>query len=146
YPLELPYTPGVEGAGRVTEVGAQVQEFKVGDRVAWQGTPGGYAQQALIPVDAAVPVPDEISDEFAAATLLQGITAHYLVTSTFPVGEDDTVLIHAASGGVGLLLVQLAKLRGARVIGTVSTADKEQLARQVGADEIIRYTEEDFTE
>lgn len=146
YPVDLPYTPGVEGAGRVAAVGAQVSEFTVGDRVAWQDSPGGYAQQVLIPADAAVTVPEGISDEVAAATLLQGVTAHYLVTSTYPVDAGDTVLVHAAAGGVGLLLVQLAKARGARVIGTVSTTDKERLARQAGADEIIRYTEEDFAE
>lgn len=146
YSMDLPFTPGIEGAGRVAAVGAQVQDFGVGDRVAWQGTPGGYAQQALIPAGSAVSIPHDVSNETAAATLLQGITAHYLVTSTFPVGEKDTVLVHAAAGGVGLVLVQLAKARGARVIGTVSTAEKERLARQAGVDEVIRYTEEDFAE
>ncbi|MEU6643012.1 quinone oxidoreductase [Saccharomonospora sp. NPDC046836] len=144
YPVPLPYVPGLEGAGTVSAVGSDVTEVAVGDRVAWQGSPGGYAQQALVPADIVVRVPDGVSDETAAATLLQGITAHYLVNSTHPVAEGETVLVHAAAGGVGLLLVQLAKARGGRVIGTVSTAEKEELARAAGADEVIRYTEEDF--
>lgn len=144
YPMELPYTPGLEGAGTVTAVGSEVDEFAVGDRVAWQGAPGGYAQQALVPADIAVPVPEGVSDEAAAALLLQGITAHYLLNSTYQLSAGETVLVHAAAGGVGLLLVQLAKAKGARVIGTVSTTEKEQLARQAGADEVIRYTEQDF--
>ncbi|WP_199433119.1 quinone oxidoreductase family protein [Qaidamihabitans albus] len=146
YPVDLPYVPGLEGAGTVTAVGDEVTGFAVGDRVAWQGSPGGYAQQALVPADIAVRVPDGVSDEVAAATLLQGVTAHYLVSSTYPVQRGDTVLVHAAAGGVGLLLIQLAKARGARVIGTVSTAGKEELAREAGADEVIRYTKRDFTE
>ncbi|PXY19677.1 quinone oxidoreductase family protein [Prauserella muralis] len=146
YPLELPCVLGMEGAGTVAAVGGEVTGVAVGDRVAWQGALGGYAQRALIPADIAVPVPDGVSDEVAAATLLQGVTAHYLVSSTYRVSEGETVLVHAAAGGVGLLLVQLAKARGARVIGTVSTEEKEALARQAGADEVIRYTERDFTE
>ncbi|WP_028663159.1 quinone oxidoreductase family protein [Saccharomonospora halophila] len=146
YEVPLPYTPGLEGAGRVAAVGAEVDEFTVGDRVAWQGAPGGYAEKALIPADVAVRIPETVSDETAAATMLQGITAHYLVSSTYPVGEGDPVLVHAAAGGVGLLLVQLAKARGARVLGTVSTAEKERLAREAGADEVVRYTERDFVE
>ncbi|NIJ11745.1 NADPH2:quinone reductase [Saccharomonospora amisosensis] len=146
YPMELPYTPGLEGAGTVAAVGSEVHDFAVGDRVAWQGTPGGYAQQALVPADIAFAVPDGVSDESAAALLLQGITAHYLLNSTYAVSEGETVLVHAAAGGVGLLLVQLAKAKGARVIGTVSTPEKEQLARDAGADEVIRYTERDFVE
>ncbi|MEU3269509.1 quinone oxidoreductase [Saccharomonospora sp. NPDC006951] len=144
YPVELPFVLGQEGAGTVVEVGTDVTELAVGDRVAWQGCFGGYARQALIPAELAVKVPRPVSDEIAAATLLQGVTAHYLVSSTYPVSEDDTVLVHAAAGGVGLLLVQLAKARGARVIGTVSTEEKEELARKAGADEIIRYAERDF--
>ncbi|EHR51505.1 Zn-dependent oxidoreductase, NADPH:quinone reductase [Saccharomonospora marina XMU15] len=144
YPMELPYTPGLEGAGTVAAVGSEVGEFAVGDRVAWQGTPGGYAQQALVPADMAFAVPDGVSDEVAAALLLQGMTAHYLLNSTYPVGEGETVLVHAAAGGVGLLLVQLAKAKGAKVIGTVSTPEKERLAREAGADEVIRYDERDF--
>jgi NADPH2:quinone reductase len=144
YPMELPFVPGLEGTGTVAEVGAGVSGFAPGDRVVWMGAMGSYAEQVLVRADAAVPVPDGIDDETAAATLLQGVTAHYLVNSTYPVQPGDTVLIHAAAGGVGLLLVQLAKAKGATVIGTVSTPDKEELARQAGADTVIRYTEADF--
>lgn len=146
YPLELPVTLGMEGAGTVAAVGADVTGFTPGDRVAWQGELGGYAQRALIPAAAAVHVPEDVSDNTAAAMMLQGVTAHYLVRSTYEVKPGDTVLVHAAAGGVGLLLVQLAKAQGARVIGTVSTDEKERLARQAGADEIIRYDREDFAE
>jgi NADPH2:quinone reductase len=146
YPVPLPYTPGLEGAGRVTAVGPGVTEFSVGDRVAWQGSPGAYAERAVVPADVAVRVPEAVSDETAAAVMLQGITAHYLTSSTHAVREGETVLVHAAAGGVGLLLIQLAKARGARVIGTVSTPEKEALARETGADEVIRYTEQDFVE
>jgi NADPH2:quinone reductase len=146
YPIELPFVLGLEGAGTVVAVGAAVNEFAPGDRVAWQGSLRSYAQRKLVPADIAVRVPDGVSDEIAAATMLQGITAHYLVASTYEVKEGDDVLIHAAAGGVGLLLVQLAKARGARVIGTVSTEEKEKLAREAGADEVIRYDEVDFAE
>lgn len=146
YPVQLPLVLGLEGAGRVAAIGSGVTEFAVSDRVAWQGVPGGYAGQALVPASAAVRVPDEVSDDVAAATLLQGITAHYLVTSTYPVQEGDAVLVHAAAGGVGLLLTQLAKAKGARVLATVSTEEKERLAREAGADEVIRYDQVDFAE
>jgi NADPH:quinone reductase len=146
YQLELPATLGMEGAGTVAAVGAEVTGFAPGDRVAWQGQLGGYAQRALVPARIAVHVPDGVSDETAAATMLQGITAHYLVRSTYEVQQGDTILVHAAAGGVGLLLVQLAKARGARVIGTVSTEEKAKLAREAGADEVIRYDEVDFAE
>ncbi|QWF84407.1 quinone oxidoreductase family protein [Amycolatopsis sp. CA-230715] len=146
YPIELPFTLGMEGAGTIAAVGADVTGFAVGERVAWQGALGSYAQRALVPARIAVKVPDPVSDEVAAATLLQGITAHYLVASTYRVSDGDTILVHAAAGGVGLLLIQLAKARGARVIGTVSTEEKEQLARGAGADEVIRYDEVDFAE
>jgi len=146
YPMNLPFTPGMEGAGRVSAIGEDVTGFDVGDRVAWQGVAGSYAQQNLVPAAVAVRVWDEITTETAAATILQGITAHYLVASTYPVRKGDTILVHAAAGGVGLLLTQLAKARGARVIATVSTAEKEELARGAGADEVIRYTEVDFAE
>lgn len=146
YPVSLPYTPGLEGAGTVAEVGADVRGIAVGDRVAWQGFPGGYAQRAVVPAHVLVPVPDSVSSDTAAATMLQGITAHYLVNSTYPVSEGETILVHAAAGGVGLLLTQLAKAKGARVIGTVSTEEKERLARGAGADEVVRYTERDFAE
>ncbi|MGC7101152.1 quinone oxidoreductase family protein [Amycolatopsis lurida] len=146
YPVQLPLVLGLEGAGRVVAAGAGVTEFSTGDRVAWQGVPGGYAGRALVPASAAVRVPDNVTDDIAAATMLQGITAHYLVTSTYPVQEGDSVLVHAAAGGVGLLLTQLAKAKGARVIGTVSTEEKERLAREAGADEVIRYDQVDFAE
>lgn len=146
YPMDLPFTPGNEGAGVVAAVGEDVADFAVGDHVAWAHSPGSYAQQAVVPAGSAFPVPDGIDDETAAAAMLQGLTAHYLVTSTYPVKPGDTVLVHAAAGGVGLLLVQVAKARGGKVIGTVSTAEKEELARQAGADEVIRYTEVDFAE
>ncbi|HET6501020.1 MAG TPA: quinone oxidoreductase [Amycolatopsis sp.] len=144
YPVELPATLGMEGAGTVAAVGPDVTGFAPGDRVAWQGHRGSYAQRAIVPAQVAVRVPAEVSDETAAALMLQGVTAHYLVRSTYEVKRDDTVLVHAAAGGVGLLLVQLAKARGARVIGTVSTAEKEKLAREAGADEVIRYDQVDF--
>ncbi|MEU7513168.1 quinone oxidoreductase [Streptomyces sp. NPDC042898] len=146
YPVPLPYILGLEGAGTVVAVGPDVRGFSEGDRVAWQGVPGGYAQRALVPADLAVHVPDGVTDQMAAAVPLQGITAHYLVTSTYPVKEGETILVHAAAGGVGLLLIQLAKARGARVIGTVSSAEKEALAREAGADEVIRYDQMNFAD
>ncbi|MFE0028323.1 quinone oxidoreductase family protein [Amycolatopsis sp. NPDC059021] len=144
YPIPTPFVLGLEGSGTVTAVGADVTGFTPGDRVAWQGSIGSYAARKLVPASVAVKVPEGVSDEVAAATMLQGITAHYLVASTYEVKAGDDVLVHAAAGGVGLLLVQLAKARGARVIGTVSTAEKEQLAREAGADDVIRYDKEDF--
>lgn len=146
YPLPLPFTPGSEGAGTVVAVGDEVTGFAEGDHVAWSAAPGSYAQQVIVPATAAFKVPDGVEDEVAAAAMLQGITAHYLITSTYAVKPGDTVLVHAAAGGVGLLLVQLAKFRGGKVIGTVSTPEKEALAREAGADEVIRYTETDFAE
>jgi NADPH2:quinone reductase len=139
YAQSTPFRLGVEGAGRVRAVGAGVSEFAEGDRVAWWQTPGSYAELAAVSAANAVRVPDEVSDEQAAGALLQGMTAHFLVTSTYPVGGGDAVLVHAAAGGVGLLLTQLAAERGAQVIGTVSTAAKAQLARDAGATEVIRY-------
>ena len=144
YPRDLPFVPGLEGAGTVVAVGEGVTEFTAGDRVAWADAPGSYAQQVAVRATAAFPVPDGIEDEVAAAAMLQGLTAHYLVTSTYPVKPGDTVLVHAAAGGMGLLLVQLVKARGGKVIGTVSTPEKEALAREAGADEVIRYTETSF--
>lgn len=146
YPREVPFVLGLEGAGTVLEVGEGVTEFAAGDRVAWMEGPGSYAEQVVIKESAAVRVPDGIDDETAAAALLQGVTAQYLVVSTYPLKSGDTALVHAAAGGVGLLLVQFAKVKGAKVIGTVSTVDKEKLAREAGADEVIRYTEVDFVE
>ncbi|ASU83034.1 quinone oxidoreductase [Nocardiopsis gilva YIM 90087] len=143
YPVPTPYTPGLEGAGTVSAVGAGVTDLAEGQRVAWVSAPGGYAERAAVPVERVVPVPDGVTTEQAAAVMLQGLTAHYLTHATYPVRSGDSVLVHAAAGGTGLLLVQLAKARGARVIGTVSTEAKEQQARAAGADEIIRYTEVD---
>jgi NADPH2:quinone reductase len=139
YPQPTPYVPGVEGAGTVAAVGDGVTQVAPGDRVAWVQVQGSYAERAVIPADKAVPVPDGVSAEQAAAVLLQGMTAHYLLNSTYDVQAGDTIVVHAAAGGMGLLLTQLAKLRGARVIGTVSTDDKERLARANGADEVLRY-------
>ncbi len=139
YPMRTPFTPGLEGAGTVRTVGPGVTGFTVGQRVAWAQQPGSYAERAVVSADRAVPVPDGVSPEVAAATMLQGLTAHYLTHSTYPIQPGDTVLVHAAAGGTGLLLTQLAKLRGARVIATVSTEDKELYARGAGADEVIHY-------
>jgi NADPH:quinone reductase len=144
YPLPLPFTPGSEAAGVVDAVGEDVADLAVGERVAYAMKPGSYAEFALVPAERLVRVPDGIDARQAAAAMLQGMTAHYLVTGSYPVQEGDTVLVHAAAGGTGLLLVQLARQRGARVIGTVSTGEKERLAREAGADEVIRYTEDDF--
>ncbi len=146
YPKETPFGLGLEGAGTVLAAGEGVTEFAPGDRVAWMEAPGSYAEQVIVKEAAAVRVPDGIDEETAAAALLQGVTAQYLVVSTYPLKPGDTALVHAAAGGVGLLLVQLAKIKGAKVIGTVSTVDKEKLARAAGADEVIRYTETDFVE
>lgn len=143
YSRSLPFVPGLEGAGRVAAVGPGVDGMRAGDRVAWADAPGSYAEQVVVPAERVVPVPADVDDETAAAALLQGMTAHYLAVSTYPVGEGDSVLVHAAAGGVGLLLTQLVTTRGGRVIGTVSTAEKEQLAREAGAAEVIRYTEVD---
>jgi NADPH2:quinone reductase len=131
----------MEGAGRVRAVGPDVAAPAVGDRVAWADTRGSYAQLVVVPVHDAVAVPDAVPDEVAAGALLQGMTAHYLVTDTHRVQPGDTVLVHAAAGGAGLMITQLATARGARVIGTVSTAEKEALARAAGAAEVVRYTE-----
>ncbi|MUL43154.1 quinone oxidoreductase [Streptomonospora sp. PA3] len=143
YSVSTPFTPGVEAAGSVAAVGSGVAEFSPGDRVAWAMLPGGYADRAAVPADRVVPVPDGVTAEQAAATLLQGMTAHYLTHATYPIQPGDTVLVHAAAGGTGLLLVQLAKARGATVIGTASTEAKQRLAREAGADEIIDYTATD---
>jgi NADPH2:quinone reductase len=135
---------GQEGAGVVTAVGAEVRSVKPGDRVAWTGIQGSYAEYVAAPADRLVLTPAGVNDREAAATMLQGMTAHYLAYSTFPLNRGDTGLVHAAAGGVGLLLVQLAHNIGARVIGTVSTEEKAKLAREAGADEIILYTQSDF--
>jgi NADPH2:quinone reductase len=144
YAGPLPAVLGQEAAGVVDAVGEGVTEFKPGDRVAYSSVLGSYAEYAAVPVGSLVPVPEGMSLETAAATMLQGMTAHYLSHSTFPLKPGHTALVHAAAGGVGLLLDQIADKLGARVIGTVSTEEKEQLAREAGADEVIRYTEQDF--
>jgi NADPH2:quinone reductase len=139
YPMPFPHVVGIEGAGVVEAVGDGVSDLAVGDRVAWSDAPGSYAELVLVPADRAVRVPAGVDLELAAALPLQGMTAHYLVTSTYPVQAGDDVLVHAAAGGVGLLLTQLVVARGGRVIATVSTADKAGLATQAGADLVIRY-------
>jgi NADPH2:quinone reductase len=144
YPMNRPCTLGSEGAGIVDAVGEGVTEVKQGDRVAYAMIPGSYAEYALVPAGKLVPVPDDIDAKSAAGIMLQGMTAHYLSHSAYPLQKDETALIHAAAGGVGLLLVQLAKRLGARVIGTVSTQAKADLVRQAGADEIVLYTQADF--
>jgi len=144
YPVDPPFVPGEEGVGRVAAVGpGDAGEFAVGDRVVWANVPGGYAERVAVPAAVAVPVPDPISDEVAVGAYLQGMTAHFLVTDCAPVGPGDSVLVHAAAGGVGLLLTQLAAARGARVLATVSTAEKEKLARGAGAAEVLRSDEVD---
>jgi NADPH2:quinone reductase len=144
YKLELPATLGQEGAGVVEAVGPGVSEVKPGDRVAYSNVLGSYAEYVLVPANRLVPIPDGVTYQQAAAAMLQGMTAHYLVTSTYPLKPGDTCLVHAAAGGVGLLLVQMAKRRGATVIGTVSTEEKARLAREAGADHVILYTQQDF--
>ncbi len=144
YKVPLPFVPGQEGAGTVEAVGSEVRNVSVGDRVAYTSILGSYAEYAAVPADRLVKVPDGVSDREAAATMLQGMTAHYLSHDTFPVKKGDTALIHAAAGGVGLLLVQMAHYIGARILATVSTEAKAKLAREAGADEIIFYTQSDF--
>jgi NADPH2:quinone reductase len=146
YPRPLPFVLGMEGAGVVAAVGQGVDGLVEGDRVAWASAPGSYAEQLNVAAASLVKVPERVSNEQAAAAMLQGMTAHYLVTDTFAVSDGDCALVHAAAGGVGLLLVQMLKRIGARVIGTCSTEEKEALARDAGADEVIRYTESDFVE
>jgi NADPH:quinone reductase len=139
YGGDLPAVIGVEGAGSVAGVGEGVSDFGVGDRVAWISAPGSYAEQVVLDAERAVPVPEGVSDELAAAVLLQGITAHYLTTSTHEVQRGENVLVHAAAGGVGLLLTQTVAMRGGRVIATTSTEEKARLARKAGAAEVIGY-------
>ena len=144
YPLAMPFTPGVEGAGVIDAVGDGVDGLAVGDRVVYVMTPGSYAEQALVPADKLAVIPDGISTEVAGAAFLQGLTAHYLTCSTYPLSSQATCLVLAAAGGVGLLLSQIAKRRGARVIGCVSSDVKAELARRAGCDEVIRYDQVDF--
>jgi NADPH2:quinone reductase len=144
YKLALPLTLGLEAGGTVTAVGPNVTEVKVGDKVAYTGVPGAYAQYAAVPAARLVTLPAGLSTRQGAAAMLQGLTAHYLACSTYPLKTGDTCLVHAAAGGVGLLLCQIARMRGARVIGTVSTEDKAKLAREAGASDVILYTKQDF--
>lgn len=142
--VPLPFTPGLEGAGTVTAVGAGVTDVTVGDRVAYTGIPGSYAQLNVCPANRLVKLPDGLSFRDGAAAMLQGMTAHYLVGSTYPLKKGEACLVHAAAGGMGLLLCQMAKMRGATVIGTVSSQEKAALARAAGADHVILYTTQDF--
>ena len=144
YPIPLPFTLGMEGAGAVDAVGPSVSEVKPGDRVAYAMEIGSYAEYTVVPARRLVPLPAEIDTRSAAAALLQGMTAQYLVRSTYPLKKGESVLVHAAAGGLGLLLVQFAKQIGATVIGTVSTEEKARRAKEAGADEIILYTQTDF--
>jgi NADPH2:quinone reductase len=144
YKAPLPLVLGQEGAGTVTAVGVEVTSVKVGDRVAWAGLLGSYAEYAAVPADRLVPIPPEVPEQQAAAAMLQGMTAHYLSHDTYPLKRGETALVHAAAGGVGQLLVQMAHNIGARVIGTVSTEEKAKLARAAGADDVILYTQTDF--
>ena len=147
YPAKLPYILGQEAAGTIIaigEPGPQPTTLKVGDRVVWCHIPGTYAQLAIAPTSALIPIPESVTAQQAAAAILQGLTAHYLSRSTYPIRPGDEVLIHAGAGGVGLLLTQMAKSLGARVFTTVSNEEKAELSREAGADEVILYTREDF--
>lgn len=144
YPLERPFTLGQEASGTVVAVGPNVSDVGSGDRVAYTGVQGAYAEFAVVPAERLVLLPAGVSVKQGAALLLQGMTAHYLATSTYPLQRGDTCVVHAAAGGVGLLLCQVAKQRGAQVIGTTSTAAKAALARAAGADHVILYSEQDF--
>jgi NADPH2:quinone reductase len=146
YPGTLPFTPGVEGVGVVEKLGSGVTEVKVGDRVGWAMIKGGYAELAVLPAQRLVPIPASVDDRTAAAILLQGMTAHFLSTDCYRVQKGQWILIHAAAGGVGLLLTQVAHRIGARIIGTTSSDEKAKLAREAGADEVVLYTKEDFQE
>jgi NADPH2:quinone reductase len=150
YPVQLPFIPGQEAAGTIASLGpadhgATSVGLKIGDRVAWANVLGSYAEFAVVPLSRLITVPEGVTARQAAGAMLQGMTAHYLAHATYPIRPDDTVLIHAGAGGVGLLLTQMAKGLGARVFSTVSTDEKAALARQAGADETILYTREDFT-
>lgn len=146
YKVPLPATLGEEGAGTIAALGEGVTDLRVGDRVAWAAVLGAYAEFAVVPAARLVPLPDAVSASQGAAVMLQGMTAHYLATSSFPLSRGDTCVVHAAAGGVGLLLVQIAKRRGARVIATAGSDEKAALARAAGADEVIVYTREDFAD
>ncbi|MFE3103637.1 quinone oxidoreductase family protein [Nocardia tengchongensis] len=142
YPQAVPYIPGAEGSGVITAVGDGVNDFRVGDRVAWAAAPGSYAEQVVVPAAVAIPVPDGVDAPVAASALLQGMTAHYLIESIYKPLPGETVLVHAGAGGVGLILTQLLSARGVRVVTTVSTDDKEKLSREAGAAEVLRYDDD----
>lgn len=144
YPIEFPFTPGVEGAGTVKAVGESAPGFSAGDRVGWVGVIGTYADLHVVPAEQAIPVPDGLATDVVAAVLLQGITAHYLATDTFPVTGGTRCLVHAGAGGVGLLLTQIAAMKGAQVITTVGSQEKVGLSREAGADEVIVYSDVNF--
>jgi NADPH2:quinone reductase len=146
YKVPFPFTPGQEGAGVVEAVGEGVAGVRPGDRVAWALALGSYAEKAVVPAERLVAIPDGLGTRQAAAAMLQGMTAHYLACSTYPLKAGDVALVHAAAGGVGLLLCQIARMRGARVLGTVSTPEKAALARDAGAEATIDYTSQDFAE
>ena len=146
YPMPLPFVPGLEGSGTVTAVGEDVADIAVGDQVAWAGQPGTYAEKVALRADSVVPVPAGVDPETAAAVMLQGMTAHYLVNDTFPLSAGDKCLIHAGAGGVGLLLIQMAKLKGAEVFSTVGTPEKALLAEGAGADHVVLYRDVDFAD
>ena len=146
YPMNLPFVPGQEGAGVIEAVGDDVTEWSVGDRVCWAMVPGSYAELVAVPSRLLAKIPEGISDQLAAAAMLQGMTAHYLVTSVYSVEEGTTAVVHAAAGGVGLLLTQMVKARGGRVIGTVSSEEKVARATAAGADHVIRYDQEPWEE
>jgi len=144
YPVALPFVAGQEASGVMHEIGGEVKTFKPGERVAYTNIMGAYAEYAVVPADRLVHVPQGVTDQQAASAMLQGMTAHYLIHDTYPLKKGETALIHAAAGGVGALLVQMAKNVGARVIATAGTEDKAKLAREAGADEVILYDTEDF--
>jgi NADPH2:quinone reductase len=144
YPLPLPATPGLEGAGVVESLGPGATGFAVGDRVAWSNALGSYAQELAVPGERLVKIPSGVESRTAAALMLQGMTAHYLVETVYPLSPGKSCIVHAAAGGVGLLLVQMAKRKGARVFATVSTEEKAALARKAGADRVILYSQQDF--
>jgi NADPH2:quinone reductase len=143
YPQPLPFTPGVEGAGTVCALGAEVTAFKTGDRVAWVGVAGSYAEQAAIPAERLIPLPPEVTAQQAATVLLQGLTAQILTSETCPLAPGDQILVHSGAGGVGRLLVQMARARGARVIATVGSAGKVDLVRKLGAERVVDRSRED---
>src|SRR5437667_10820208 len=144
YPAPLPFINGQEAAGSVVAVGSDVTTLRLGDRVAYTGALGNYAEYAAVPAERLIKIPDQLDFNQAASAMLQGMTAHYLTHSTYPIKSGETVLIHAAAGGVGLVVVQMAKNRGACVIGTAGSDQKAQLAKETGADEVIVYTKQDF--